>query len=160
MCGTPFSLLGVSFKKASVSKTKDDIHRRTKYGVVDKGGSSLDKVIRSLIVSFFNLRASGGIMVMISSYLIVFSSLLIIIYDARFISPRIKSKNYDEITLDAICYGILGCIIYGTGAIILIKGILIFIYSAKNSEKGDHKVYRFGLKLKNSINNFFSSVST
>jgi len=170
MCGTPFSLLGVSFKKASVSKTKDDIHRPTKYGVVDKGGSSLDKVIRSLnkfdyvplllfsiitlIVSFFNLRASGGIMVMISSYLIVFSSLLIIIYDARFISPRIKSKNYDEITLDAICYGILGCIIYGTGAIILIKGILIFIYSAKNSEKGDHKVYRFGLKLKNSINNF------
>ncbi|GAG84454.1 unnamed protein product [marine sediment metagenome] len=93
-------------------------------------------------------------MLIISSYLIVFSSLLIIIYDSRFISPRIKSNSYDEIALDAICYGILGCIIYGTGVIILIKGILIFIYTAKNSERGDHKVYQFGLKLKNSINNF------
>jgi hypothetical protein len=31
---------------------------------------------------------------------------------------------------------------------------LIFIYSAKSTEKGPHKLYRFGLKLKNSLNNF------
>jgi hypothetical protein len=170
MCGTPFSLSGVSFKQTSLSEPVETIDRPSKYGMIDKERSSLDKAIKSfnkfdyipiivfsiitLILSFFNFRTSGGIMLIISSYLIVFSSLLIIIYDSRFISPRIKSNSYDEIALDAICYGILGCIIYGTGVIILIKGILIFIYTAKNSERGDHKVYQFGLKLKNSINNF------
>ncbi|MFX0049241.1 MAG: hypothetical protein ACFE8G_13950 [Candidatus Hermodarchaeota archaeon] len=170
MCGTPFSLSGVSFKQVNLSKSRDIIHRDSKYGMEGKEKSNLVKVIKSLnkfdyvpllifsivalILSFFNFGISGGVMLVISSYLIVFSSLLIILYDFRFISPRIKSNSYDEITLDAICYGILGCIIYGTGFIILIKGILIFIYSAKNSERGNHEVYQFGLKLKNSINNF------
>lgn len=172
MCGTPFSLSGVSFKQAPVKKAKVLIQKDPQYGIVDKEKSSLGKAIKTLnkfdyipivifpiitlILSFFYTRNSGGIMFLISSYLIVFSSLLIIIYDSRYISPRIKSNSYDEIALDAICYGILGCIIYGTGVIMLIKGILIFIYSAKNSERGDHKLYKFGLKLKNSINNFSS----
>ncbi len=170
MCGTPFSLSGVSFKQKSVRAPGKTIHRPSKYGMIGKESPNLDKAIKilnrfdyipiiifsiiTLILSFFNFRTSGGIMLIISSYILVFSSLLIIIYDSRFISPKIKSNSYDEITLDAICYGILGCIIYGTGVILLIKGLLIFIYSAKNSERGSHKVYQFGLKLKNSINNF------
>ncbi|NVM16166.1 MAG: hypothetical protein HWN80_00515 [Candidatus Lokiarchaeota archaeon] len=170
MCGTPFSLSGVYFKQASISESRQPIHKATKHGLVDKERSSLDKAIKilnkfdyvpmlifsiaTLILSFFNFITSGGIMLIINSYLIVFSSLLIIIYDSRFISQRIRSNSYNEITLDALCYGILGCVIYGTGVIILIKGILIFIYSAKDSERGDHKLYQFGLKLKNSINNF------
>ncbi|GAG84459.1 unnamed protein product [marine sediment metagenome] len=44
-------------------------------------------------------------MLIISSYLIVFSSLLIIIYDSRFISPRIKSNSYDEIALTRFVTG-------------------------------------------------------
>ncbi len=79
--------------------------------------------------------------------------MLIIIFDSKFISPRIKSDSYDEIALDAICYGILGCFIFGTGVILLIKGILIFINSIITHESSDHKLYNFGLKLKNSINN-------
>ncbi len=170
MCGTPFSLSGVSFKQKTVRDPGKTIHKPSKYGMNDKERSSLDKAIKilnrfdyvpiiifsiiTLILSFFNFRTSGGIILIISSYLIVFSSLLIIIYDSRFISPKIKSNSYDEITLDAICYGILGCIIYGTGVILLIKGLLIFICSAKNSERGGFKVYQFGLKLKNSLNNF------
>ncbi len=170
MCGTPFSLSGVSFKQATVRESGVLIHKSTKYGIVDKEKSNLDKAIKSLnkfdylplvifpiitlLLSLFSVHSSGGIILIISACLIVFSSLLIIIYDSQFISPRIKSNSYDEIALDAICYGILGCIIYGTGVIILIKGILIFIHSAKNSEGGDHKLYQFGLKLKNSINNF------
>lgn len=170
MCGTPFSLSGVSFKKAYVSESREPIHRLTKHGMVDKEKSSLDKAIKVLnkfdylpiviysifvlIMSFLNVGTPMGILLLINAYLIVFSSMLIIIYDSRFISPRISSGRYDEIPLDAICYGILGCIIYGTGVIMLIKGILIFIYSAKNTERGDHRVYRFGLNLKNSINNF------
>ncbi len=170
MCGTPFSLSGVSFKQASVRGSRVAIHKHTKYGIVDKEKSNLDKAIKSLnkfdyipiiffsiitlILSLPNFYTPGGILLIISPYLLVVSSLLIIIYNSRFISPRINSNSYDEITLDAICYGILGCIIYGTGVIILIKGILIFIYSTTDSERGDYKLYRFGLKLKNSINNF------
>ncbi len=171
MCGTPFSLSGVSFKQTSERAPGEAIHRPSKYGMIDKEKSSLDKAINildkfdyfpilifsivTLILSFiFSIRTSGGIFLFINSCLIVISSLFIIIYDSRFISPKIKSGRYDEITLDAICYGILGCVIYGIGVIILIKGILIFIYTAKNSERGDHRVYNFGLKLKNSINNF------
>lgn len=171
MCGTPFSLSGVSFKQTPERAPGEAIRRPSKYGMIVKEKSSLDKAIKSLdkfdyfpilifsvialILNFiFSIRSSGGIFLFITSCLIVISGLFIIIYDSRFISPKIKSGRYDEITLDAICYGILGCVIYGTGVIILIKGILIFIYTAKNSERGDHRVYNFGLKLKNSINNF------
>jgi len=171
MCGTPFSLSGVNFKQTTVRDPGKTSYRQSKYGMNDKERSSLEKAIKNLnkfdyipilifsiftlILSFlFSTRTSGGIFQFITSSLIALSSLLIIIYNARFISPRIKSSKYDEITLDAICYGILGCVIYGTGVILLIKGILIFIYTTKNSERGDHRVYNFGLKLKNSMNNF------
>ena len=171
MCGTPFSLSGVSFKQTPVRESGKAIHRPSKYELNNKERSSLDKAIQSLdkfdyvpiiifsvftLISsfFFSIFTSGGFFPLLTSSLTVISSLLIIIYDSRFISPKIKSGRYDEITLDAICYGILGCVIFGTGVIILIKGILIFIYTAKNSERGDHRIYNFGLKLKNSINNF------
>ena len=162
MCGTPFSLAGIRFKKSDKS-----IPIHPKSSIRDKKKSKLEKAIKrlnkfdyvpmvifSLIVLVFNLIfISGGINLFIASYLMVFSSVLIIIYDSKFISPRIKSDSYDEIALDGICYGILGCFIYGTGVLILIKGILILIYSIKKHESSDHKLYNFGLKLKNSINN-------
>ena len=165
MCGTPFSLSGVSFRQATVREPGRTIHKPSKYGKTDKERSSLEKAIKNLnkfdylpilIFSIFTLTLSFffSLELFITSILIALSSLLIIIYDARFISPRIKSGRYDEITLDAICYGILGCVIFGTGAILLIKGILVLIYTAKYSERGEHRVYNFGLKLKNSINNF------
>ncbi|MBA7520979.1 hypothetical protein ES705_13079 [subsurface metagenome] len=163
MCGTPFSLAGIRFKPSSKSIP---IHPRP--SIRDKQKSKLDKAIKklnkfdyipiaifSILVLILNLIfISGEINLLVASYLIVGSGVLIIIYDSKYISPKIKSDSYDDIALDAICYGILGCIIYGTGAILLIKGILIFIYSIQNHESSDHKAYNFGLKLKNSINNF------
>ena len=163
MCGTPFSLSGVTFKQKPLKAPSKPILRPSKYGMIDKERSSLAKAIKTLdtfdyipilafsviflIVSFFiSIRAPEGIFIFLSSCLIVVSSSLIIIYDSRFISPKIKSDRYDEITLDAICYGILGSVIFGTGVIILIKGILIFIHAAKSSERGDHRIYKFGLK--------------
>jgi DNA-directed RNA polymerase subunit RPC12/RpoP len=168
MCGTPFSLAGIIFKQASVKTSAKSIPIHPRSSIKDKQKSKLDKAIKSLnkfdyvpmvifsiIVLFFNLIfISGDTNLLVASYLIVFSSVLIIIYDSKFIAPRIKSDSYDDIVLDAICYGILGCIIYGTGVILLIKGILIFIYSIQNHESNNHKAYNFGLKLKNSINNF------
>lgn len=168
MCGTPFSLAGIRFKQASVkpSDKSKPIHPRS--SIRDKNKAKLEKAIKNLnkfdyapmiilliLIIILNLIfISAGITQLISSYLIVGSGVLIIIYDSKHISPKIKSGNYDDIALDAISYGILGCIIYGTGVILLIKGILIFIYSIQNHEISNHKAYNFGLKLKNSINNF------
>jgi len=168
MCGTPFSLAGIRFKQASVKISEKSIPLLSKSSIRDKNKSKLDKAIKklnkidfipiaifSIIVLVFNLIfVSSEINQLICSYLIVGSGVLIIIYDSRFISPKIKSESYGDIPLDAICYGILGCFIYGTGVILLIKGILIFIYSILNHESNNHKAYNYGLKLKNSINNF------
>jgi len=168
MCGTPFSLAGIKFKQASVKTSEKSMPIQPRSSIRDKKKSKLEKAIKrlnkfdyvpiaifSIIVLFFNtIYRTSGVNLFIASYLMVFSSVLIIIYDSKVISPRIKSDSYDEIALDGICYGILGCFIYGTGVLILIKGILILIYSIKKHESSDHKLYNFGLKLKNSINNF------
>jgi len=168
MCGTPFSLAGIKFKQASIKQSIEPkpIHPRS--SIRDKNNSKLEKAIINLnkfdyapmvillilIIILNFIFMSAGIYQLISSYLIVGSCILIIIYDSMYISPKIKSGNYDDIALDAICYGILGCIIYGTGVILLIKGILILIYTILNHEISNQKAYNFGLKLKNSINNF------
>ncbi|MBY8978872.1 MAG: hypothetical protein KGD72_00645 [Candidatus Lokiarchaeota archaeon] len=170
MCGSPFSLSGVNFKQPPTRKQRSKIQTHPKYGLSNKDKTNLEKAIEYLNkfdyipiilyalailgLSFFNFYISGGINNVINSYILVLASVLVLIYDLRYISPRVQSKNYDEIALDAICYGILGCIFYGSGVILLIKGILILIHSIVYHKGEDHKVYNYGLKLKNSINYF------
>ncbi len=170
MCGTPFSLSGVNFKQPPTRQQRNEIRPYPKYGVSDKDKNNLEKAIEYLnkfdyipiilyaiiilVLSFFYFAYSGGIISVINSYLLALCGVLILIYDLRYISPRVQSKNYDEIALDAFCYGILGSIFYGAGVILLIKGVLILIHSIVYHEGEDHKTYNYGLKLKNSINNF------
>ena len=170
MCGTPFSLSGVNFKQPPTIRQRKEIRPHPNYGMSDKDKTNLEKAIGYLnkfdyipiilymftiiVLSFYYFPISGGIINIISSYLLVLSAVLILIYDLRYISPRILSKNYDEIPLDAFCYGILGSIFYGAGVILLIKGVLILIHSIVYHEGEDHKIYNYGLKLKNSINYF------
>ena len=170
MCGSPFSLSGVNFKQPPTRKQRSKIQPHPKYGLSNKDKTNLEKAIEFLnkfdyipiilyafailVLSFFYFPISGSIVNVINSYLLVLGSVLVLIYDLRYISPRVQSKNYDEIALDAICYGILGCIFYGSGVILLIKGILILIHSIVYHKGEDHKVYNYGLKLKNSINYF------
>jgi len=170
MCGTPFSISGVNFKQPPTRQERKEIRPYPKYGMSDKDRTNLEKAIgylnkfdyipiilfafAMLVMSFFYFRISGGIINVINLYILVLCSVLILIYDLRYISPRVKSKNYDEIALDAICYGILGSIFYGAGVILLIKGVLILIHSIVYHKGEDHKIYNYGLKLKNSINYF------
>ena len=170
MCGSPFSLSGVNFKQHSTRKQRSKIQPHPKYGLMNKDKTNLEKAIEYLnkfdyiplvlyavailVLSFFNFFIFGSIVNVINSYILVLGSVFVLIYDLRYISPRVQSKNYDEIALDAICYGILGCIFYGSGVILLIKGILIFGHSIAYHKGKDHKVYNYGLKLKNSINYF------
>ncbi len=170
MCGTPFSLSGVNFKQHPTRRQRSEIRPHPKYGMSDRDRTNLEKAVEILnkfdyipiilysitilVLSFFYFRTSGDIINVINSSLLVLCSVLILIYDLRYISPRVQSKTYDEIPLDAICYGILGCIFYGAGVILLIKGVLILIHSIVYHEGEDHKFYNYGLKLKNSINYF------
>jgi len=48
MCGTPFSLSGVSFRQATVREPGRTIHKPSKYGKTDKERSSLEKAIKNL----------------------------------------------------------------------------------------------------------------
>jgi hypothetical protein len=180
MCGTPFSLVGVKFKQVAPTPPKASHPPippkapRTPYslyGRSDNNKPKLSNVIKAINkISYLPLLIFAGIVLglnfqlifyphdwltfLIKSLIIGFSALLITIYDINYISPKIKEERYDEIALDAFCYGILGCIIFGTGVILLIKGILIIIYLMANAKEEKNRIYYFGLKLKNSINRF------
>ena len=170
MCGTPFSLSGVNFNKPLTKRMRNEIRPYTKFGIKDKDKTNLEKAIETLnkfdyipiifymvivlVSSFSYFRTSGGIIFVIIHGIHILSCALILIYDLRHISPRVQSKSYNEIALDALCYGILGSIFAGAGVILLIKGVLILIHSIVYDEGEDHKIYNYGLKLKNSINYF------
>jgi len=170
MCGTPFSLSGVNFKQPPTRRQTNKVRQHSKYGMSNKDKTNLEKAIEILnkfdyipiifymfiilISSFSYFRTSGGIINVIIHGIHILCCVLILIYDLRHISPRVQSKSYNEITLDAIGYGILGSIFSGAGAILLIKGVLILIHSIVYYEGEDHKFYNYGLKLKNSINYF------
>jgi len=166
-CGTPFSLEGVNFKQSAPTPSNEPRVPYTPY----KKKSKLSGLIKFLNkISYLPLLIFGG-MALGSTFQAVFypynwleflirliiiglSATLISLYDINRISPKIKEEKYDEIVLDSFCYGILGCIIFGTGAILLIKGIFIIFYVMANPKEEKHKLYHFGLKLKNSLNYF------
>ena len=152
-CGRPFSFEGVQFKEVRFEEKERIKVSREKF---EEMGSSLEHFIKKLnIFSWIPILILSIILLFtgIFAFLGIFG-ILISLYDLIFISRKIKSNNYDEIALDAICMGILGCFVYGTGAIILIKGILILIDVFYNNQKENLSYYDYGLKLKNSLNRF------
>lgn len=171
MCGTPFSLVGVDFKRSSPLAPSEPKRPYIPYKRGDKSKSKLSGLIKALNkISYLPLLIFAGIVLgtnfqiifiqyewlnfLIKSLIIGITALFITFYDINRITPKVKEEKYDEIVLDAFCYGILGCIIFGTGVILLIKGVFIIIYVMANPKEEKNKVYHFGLKLKNSINYF------
>jgi len=165
-CGSPFIIEGITFKPATTP------YRRLKkpiYQISQTKSSSLEKAIQflnkiSFIPLFLFTCISFGLIAEIAIYwdtailidrlLHGFLGLFILIYDRSRIASKIKEKKYNDIFLDAFCWGILGCILYGLGVIILIKGIFILIYVITDSENEHLKRYDYGLLAKNSLNNF------
>jgi len=170
-CGSPYNLKGVKFKPAQTPVLR-------KFSKViafsEKDSSNLNKLIQFLnkisflpvfiftVISFgltFEVVFNWGDWGVVSSILFnrIFQGLIglsILIYDLEYISPKIKEQKYNEIILDSLCWGILGCILYGTGVIILIQGIFIILYVIINQENKDLKVYDYGLLVKNSLSYF------
>jgi hypothetical protein len=167
-CGSPFILEGVKFKPASTPY----IRERKPYQILPKRNlSSLDNLIQFLNkISFiplfiFTFVSFGLIAEIVGNWenlgFILFDrishglvGLFIIIYDRVYISPKVKEKNYNAIVLDSFCWGILGCILYGTGVIILLKGIGIIIYVISDIRNTNLKRYDYGLLAKSSLNHF------
>lgn len=150
-CGTPFSVEGIKFKEPELKLKEKE--KKSKKSPEEKT-STLESIIKFLnIISWIPILILSIILLFIPfRFPMGIAGILISLYDKKFISKRIKEKNYDRIVLDSICLGILGCIIFGTGAILVLKGVFIFLYEVSNSKGQTY--YEFGLKMKNSLNNF------
>ncbi|MFX0023578.1 MAG: hypothetical protein ACFE9S_14725 [Candidatus Hermodarchaeota archaeon] len=166
-CGSPFILEGVEFKPAPTPYIRQ---KKSSHTLPEIKSTSLDKFIQALnkisTIPFFiflfylviaiiiNLFPFFGFYNLTTHIAHIIICLFLISYDRIYINKKIKEKKYNEIFLDAFCWGILGCIMYGLGVIILIKGIFIIIYVLNNSQNKDFKVYDYGLVAKNSLNYF------
>ncbi|MFX1377588.1 MAG: hypothetical protein ACFFA4_00710 [Promethearchaeota archaeon] len=166
-CGSPFILEGVEFKPAPTPYRRE---KKQYHTLPEKKSSSLDKFIQILnkisaiplfifffylVVSiFFNLFPYCILGSLIDNILKILICLFLITYDRIHISQKVKDKRYNEIFLDSFSWGILGCIMYGLGVIILIKGIFIIIFVLTNSQNKEFKIYDYGLLAKNSLNYF------
>lgn len=53
---------------------------------------------------------------------------MIYYYDIHVISPKIKDREYEDVLFDALIWGILGCILYGIGILLLMKAFLIIAH--------------------------------
>ncbi len=163
-CGSPFILEGVEFKPAQTPYRR----REKPYQLItEKTSSGLEKLIQFLnkisfiplfiftFISFgliFEILVNWDIWILLQKVSQGLVGLSLLIYDRAYISHKIKEKNYNEIFLDSFCWGILGCIYYGLGVIILLKGISILIYVITDSKNKDLKAYNYGLLAKNSLN--------
>lgn len=150
-CGTPFSLEGTTFKEELIKSktTKGPSKKESK-----EKTSTLESIIRILNkISWIPILIFSIIMLIIpENILLGIAGIFISLYDLKVISKKVKKKEYNDIILDPLCFGILGCIIFGTGILILIKGVLILINVIINST--EEPPYMLGLKMKNSLNRF------
>ncbi len=172
MCGTPFILGGVNFQYTGFNR-KDFAKAPAIKTTIKKKGSL------GALINFFNAIAYLPILIfgivvfalipstilsnlsewgpiLVSRGFLVAASLSIALYDILHILPNVKKANYESIVLDAFCFGILGCVIYGTGVIILIKGFFIIIKVALDKKNTKNKLYSFGQNVNASLNNFSS----
>ncbi len=165
-CGSPFIMEGIKFKPATTPyrRKKKPFHKlsESKSSSLEKSIQLLNKI--SFIPLFIFTCISFGLIAEIAIYWDIgllfdrimhgFLGLFIIVYDRTRIARKVKEKKYNDIFLDAFSWGVLGCILYGLGVIILIKGVLIIIYVITDSKNEDFKTYDYGLLAKNSLNSF------
>ncbi|MFW9865782.1 MAG: hypothetical protein ACFFEN_06740 [Candidatus Thorarchaeota archaeon] len=164
-CGSPFILEGVSFKPAPTPIRK----HLPSIAITKKKSSGLGRFIKFLnnvsfipiliftIVSFaliseiaFNWE--NWFFILGTRFLQGLIGLFLLIYDRSIIAPKVRQNRYNEIFLESILWGLLGCVHYGIGVIILLKGVFIFIYVITNGENRDLKAYDYGLLAKDSFN--------
>ena len=168
-CGSPFILEGVEFKPAPVPYRRKTLP--SPLSISQNDSTALNKIIQFLnriafiplfIFTIVSFGLIFGVIFDPDNWFDIFFrhalqgiiGLFILIYDKAYISPKIKERKFNVIFIDAFSWGILGCVLYGTGVIVLIKGIFIMLYVITDRENKDFKAYNFGLLIKNSLNYF------
>lgn len=181
-CGSPFSLKGVDFKPVT-RDVIDDLSKSTQFTLRDEAEkpkissrdqkiSNLAKTIQKLskfayipvlIVSIISLAflfkilspQSNFFKILLEQGFLSIAGFLIVHYTIKHINPKIEEGKYQEILLDAFCFGILGCILFGSGFFILLMGILIFFeFIYESRKKKQRNFYMIGVYLKDSFNRF------
>lgn len=165
-CGSPFILEGVKFKPAPTPYIRE---KKSYHTLPERKSSRLDNLIQFLnkissiplfiftFVSFgliAEIALNWDIAILFERISQGFLGLFLLIYDRIHITRNVKEKRYNDIFLDAFCWGIIGSILYGVGVIILIKGVFIIIFVLTDSKNKDLKIYDLGLMAKNSLNYF------
>ena len=167
-CGSPFSLEGVKFKPAS-TPVRQKVKRLTL--ISQNNTTSIEKIIQFLnVISFlplfifsfisFGLIAEiaiywdSWISILINRSLLGIISLALLIYDRIYLYPKIKEKRYNEVFLHSLCLGIVGSVLLGLGVLILIKGVLIVLFTIFNPDNKNLRGYDYGLLIKDSLNDF------
>ncbi|MBD3215987.1 MAG: hypothetical protein GF311_25470 [Candidatus Lokiarchaeota archaeon] len=174
-CGKPFSLEGKSFTQRQFEAPEKRSYPRsfTKPLKKPKTYSSLNKTIQNLNKFTYIISLIGALvafamileiiwnlddwmLILIRQSLLGITGIIITAIDKRYISKHIQEGNYGDIFLDGFCIGILGCIIYGSGAFLLLKGILLILFVILNRKNTGENAYDIGLLAKNSLNHFSS----
>ena len=171
-CGSPFSLEGVAFKPSEVKPRRTYQRRSYDFKSRPRGDTTnWNNIIQNLnkfswipvlifaIVAYVSMveivwNPTQMFQIISSRTILGSSSLIIALYDKFYISPRVEEKKYNEIMLHSFCWGIIGCVIFGIGTIILIKGLFIFFYVISDEENRELKTYDYGLLMIRSLNNF------
>jgi len=180
-CGTPFSLEGTVFtereyepaekivpepvkKKTKTVKAQPPKKEKKHLSNLKKGITTLDSFsyIPILIVSILIYVGIVGILFNPGDWIIIIirqvlfgtAGLIIALYDKKVISKKIKEEKFDTAFLESFCIGILGCIIYGSGVIILIKGIMLMIFVIYSKSQQKRGAYKFLTSIKDSFLKF------
>ncbi|MFX1444498.1 MAG: hypothetical protein ACFFHV_13880, partial [Promethearchaeota archaeon] len=116
-CGTPFSVEGIKFQEPKLEFNEKE--KKAKKPPEDKTSSLISAIKALNLISWIPILILSIILLFIPfRFLMGIAGIVIALYDKKYISKRIKENHYDRIVLDSICLGILGCIIFGTGAIL------------------------------------------
>lgn len=180
-CGTPFSLEGTVFtereyeppektvpeapkKKQETVKAQPPKKKKKHLSTLMKGITTLDSFsyIPILIVSILVYVGIIGILFNPENWIVIIirqvlfgtAGLIIALYDKRVISRKIEEEKFDTAFLESFCIGILGCIIYGSGVIILIKGIMLTIFVIYTKSQQKHGAFKFLTSMKDSFLKF------
>ncbi len=177
-CGTPFSLEGREFvqreykqAKKSFPKTFQRADKKRTPREKEKHLTTLKKAISILndlsyipilivsILVFVGLveiafKPGSWAFILIRQIAFGTAGLIISLYDKRVIKEKVENEDYDNAFLASFCLGILGCIIYGSGVIILIKGVFMLVYVFYGKESREITIYNTASLLKNSFLKF------
>ncbi len=180
-CGYKFLLEGVKFRELKEKDFKDKEKRDIKVikqlaprkprerKISQRGTVSLNNAIRGLnklsyivlilisILSLFRLlQIQIFFKVFFETLALFIFGIRIAHFDKKYLAPLIKKGEYNKASVSAFAMGILGCVAYGAGVVLLIKGFLLIIYIIYDKKNQEFQGYDWGLLIEDSLNSISS----